>query len=84
MQVHLAGHDDSGPVLIDTHGAPVPDPVWRLFERTVPRLPECAVLIEWDNNIPTWERLCAEASRARRVAARARARVEPVRRTALA
>ena len=67
VQVHLAGHDDSGEILVDTHGAPVPPPVWRLFERVLPLLPPCSVMIEWDNEIPAWERLVQEAARARRI-----------------
>lgn len=66
-QIHLAGHDASGPVVVDTHGAPVPDPVWNLFAEVAPLLPECSVLVEWDNDLPSWDRLKAEADRARRV-----------------
>lgn len=65
VQVHLAGHDDSGPVLIDNHGAPVCDPVWDLYREVNLRLPRRSVLIEWDTHLPPVERLLDEADRAR-------------------
>ena len=33
QQIHLAGHENHGDYLIDTHDHPVPDPVWRLYAR---------------------------------------------------
>ncbi|HYC78502.1 MAG TPA: DUF692 domain-containing protein [Planctomycetota bacterium] len=72
VQVHLAGHDASGPILVDTHGAPVPDPVWDLFADVAPLLPPCSVLVEWDNDVPSLARLLEEADRARAVWAGAR------------
>ena len=67
FQVHLAGHDASGPVVIDTHGAPVPDPVWKLFSEVAPLLPDCSILVEWDNHLPDWPVLLAEAERAKSI-----------------
>lgn len=67
FQIHLAGHSRSGEMLIDTHDHPVPDGVWALFERTVERLGPISTLIEWDDEIPTYERLLQEAARARRI-----------------
>jgi uncharacterized protein len=83
-QVHLAGHDASGPVVVDTHGAPVPDPVWELFADVAPLLPECSILVEWDNHLPEWEVLEAEAARARRVWTKARAKKPAAAKEALA
>jgi uncharacterized protein (UPF0276 family) len=77
FQVHLAGHDASGSVVIDTHGAPVPDPVWKLFAEVAPLLPECSVLIEWDNHLPSWATLEAEAKRAKEIWTRARGPASP-------
>lgn len=71
-QVHLAGHSDLGTHLFDTHSAPVCDEVWDLFAHTIARLPGVPVLIEWDAEIPPFERLEAEAATAGRVASRAR------------
>ncbi len=63
-QVHLAGHTDCGTHLFDTHSAPVCDDVWDLFAATIVRLPGVPVLIEWDAEIPPFERLEAEAQQA--------------------
>lgn len=77
-EIHLAGHDrDASPgevLLIDAHGSPVADPVWRLYERTIARLGPVATLIEWDNNVPDWPILRAEADRADAAIARLRAK----------
>ncbi len=71
-QIHLAGHTDCGTHLFDTHSEPVCDEVWSLFERVVARLPGVPVLIEWDADVPPFERLEEEASRAAAIARRAR------------
>jgi uncharacterized protein (UPF0276 family) len=73
-QLHLAGHSDLGTHLFDTHSAPVCDDVWDLFAHTIARLPGVPVLIEWDEEIPPFERLEAEAQTASRVAAAAHAK----------
>ena len=65
FQIHLAGHSVSGEILIDTHDHPVPDPVWSLYERVIERLGEVSTLIEWDDRIPSYERLLEEADKAR-------------------
>ncbi|MFN2375551.1 MAG: DUF692 domain-containing protein [Candidatus Binatia bacterium] len=72
-QVHLAGHSDMGSHLFDTHSAPVCDEVWSLFAHVIARLPGVPVLIEWDEDIPPFERLELEATTAAKVAAGARA-----------
>jgi uncharacterized protein (UPF0276 family) len=63
-QMHLAGYEDRGDVLIDTHGAPVSEPVWTLFEQAVRRFPGVPVCIEWDADIPPFAVLEAERRRA--------------------
>lgn len=37
QQIHLAGHQDHDRYLVDTHGHPVPDPVWDLYRAAVRR-----------------------------------------------
>jgi len=64
-QFHLAGHSDRGTHLLDTHDAPVSAPVWALYERALARFPGVSTLIEWDEHLPSFEELCAEAERAR-------------------
>jgi uncharacterized protein len=67
-QIHLAGHRDCGRYLIDTHDAPVSEPVWALYERAVRRFGAVPTMIERDDNIPAIEDLVSELNRARRLA----------------
>ena len=66
-QIHLAGHSSSGDLLIDTHDHPVPTPVWRLYRAAVRRFGRVSTLVEWDDQIPPFEELLAEANRAREI-----------------
>jgi len=68
-QIHLAGHEDHGEYLIDTHDQPVSDPVWDLYAYTVGRLSAVPTMIERDDNIPPLPELLAELERARTLAA---------------
>ena len=75
-EIHLAGHtedvDDAGDrLLIDSHDGPVIDAVWDLYNLAVKRTGAVPTLIEWDNDIPPWSVLLAEAERANSVMARA-------------
>lgn len=68
-EIHVAGFaedvdDDGARLLIDAHCAPVSDPVWRLFERALSRRGPIPTLVEWDNDIPSWPILRAQARRA--------------------
>ncbi|MDJ1008812.1 MAG: DUF692 domain-containing protein [Paracoccaceae bacterium] len=68
-EIHLGGHsedaDDHGaPLLIDSHDAPVVDPVWALYAHTIARGGRKPTLIEWDSDLPDWPVLRAEAERA--------------------
>ncbi len=74
QQIHLAGHENHGDYVIDTHDHPVPDPVWDLYAAAVRRFGNVATMIERDANIPPLEELCAELAAARAVAAQALAR----------
>ncbi len=67
-EIHLAGFavDDAGGerLLIDSHGAAVDDAVWRLYERLIGRVGARPTLIEWDRDVPAWDVLHAEATKA--------------------
>ena len=68
-EIHLGGHDaqadDAGrPLLIDSHGAPVADPVWTLYAEVIAAAGPLPTLIEWDTDVPDWPVLAAEAGRA--------------------
>ena len=69
-EIHLGGHfedrdDLDAPLLIDAHGTPVAEIVWQLYARTLARIGAVPTLIEWDNDVPTFSVLAAEAARAR-------------------
>lgn len=67
-EIHLAGHkeerDGAATVLIDDHGSPVAESVWRLYAYAVSRLGPRPTLIEWDADIPPLGRLLDEAAKA--------------------
>ncbi len=68
-EVHLGGHapsedETSAPLLLDAHDRPVADPVWALYRRLIQRTGPVPTLIEWDNDVPEWPVLLAEALRA--------------------
>ncbi len=78
-EIHLSGHsetvDDAGaPLLIDSHDTPVKDPVWALYEELIGRIGPVASLVEWDNDVPEWPVLRAEAEAADAILKRAAAR----------
>lgn len=71
-EVHLAGYaqiadDDGAALLIDTHDRAVQPAVWSLYERVVARWKPLPTLIEWDNDVPAWPHLHAEADKAERI-----------------
>ena len=77
-EIHLAGHEieadeSGGPLLIDAHNNPVADAVWTLYARVLARSGPLPTLIEWDNDVPAWPVLAAEAARADAVLAKCRA-----------
>ena len=61
VQIHLAGHQNLGRYIIDTHDGHVIDPVWDLYRETIRRAGSVSTLIEWDDRIPELEVLLAEA-----------------------
>ena len=66
-QFHLAGHSDKGTYLLDTHDAPVPEPVWDLYRAAVRRFGRVPALVEWDDHVPALEELVAESRRAQEI-----------------
>ena len=66
-EIHVAGHERNGAVLIDTHGSQVCEEVWELYRLAIARLGPLPTLVEWDNNIPSLATLVAESQRARRI-----------------
>jgi uncharacterized protein len=67
VQIHLAGHTDKGKYLLDTHSDHVCDDVWSLYRRACRRIGPCSTLIEWDDCIPDFPVLLAEADKAKAI-----------------
>lgn len=60
QEIHLAGHSQADGFLLDTHDAPVIDPVWALLERAWQRFGPQPTLLERDGNIPPLAELLTE------------------------
>jgi len=65
VQYHLAGHTNKGTHILDTHSDHAIDEVWELYRRAWKRTGPVATLYEWDEDIPEFEVLHAEARKAR-------------------
>ncbi|HWU40726.1 MAG TPA: DUF692 domain-containing protein, partial [Candidatus Acidoferrum sp.] len=63
-QIHIAGHSKFEKYILDTHDHPVIDPVWKLYDHAISRIGPTATLLEWDDRIPSFERVHAEARKA--------------------
>ena len=63
-QIHIAGHSTFEKYILDTHDHPVIDPVWALYEKAITRTGHTATLLEWDQHIPSFEEVHAEARKA--------------------
>ena len=68
-EIHVGGHDEDtddqgAPLLIDSHAKPVIDPVWDLLRHVLGQTGPAPILVEWDNDVPDWPTLLAEAERA--------------------
>ena len=68
-QIHLAGHSQGETLLIDTHDAPVPVPVWALYAAALAQIGPVATMIERDDAIPPLAELLTELEMARQIAA---------------
>lgn len=61
-EIHLAGFEEEGDSLIDTHSRPVQAPVWQLYAEALKSVPEAVrTLIEWDSDLPPLSSLLEEA-----------------------
>ncbi len=77
-QIHIAGHSKYRRYILDTHDHPVIDPVWALYARAIERCGPTATLLEWDDNIPSFDEVHAEALKANRYLKRAAVPAAPV------
>jgi hypothetical protein len=59
--IHIAGHYNEAPdLIVDSHGAAVIDPVWRLLDLAYARFGAVPTLLERDFNIPPLAELVGE------------------------
>jgi uncharacterized protein (UPF0276 family) len=63
-QIHLAGHTHKGTHILDTHSDHVVDEVWRLYRRAYERMAAVSTLLEWDEAVPSFDVVHAEARKA--------------------
>jgi uncharacterized protein len=60
-EIHLAGYQDMGDIVIDDHGSRVHEPVWQVYRHAVQRLGPVPTLVEWDTDLPALDVLLDEA-----------------------
>jgi uncharacterized protein len=65
-QIHIAGHSKFEKYILDTHDHPVLPAVWKLYARAIERCGPTATLLEWDDNIPSFDEVHGEALKANR------------------
>lgn len=66
VQIHLAGHTEKGTHAIDTHTGHVIDAVWDLYAEVIRRAGPISTLLEWDQDIPSFEVVHDEVRKAAR------------------
>lgn len=64
-QIHVAGHTHQRTHILDSHIGPVPDPVWALYTEAIRLGGPVSTLLEWDEEIPSFEVAHAEALKAK-------------------
>lgn len=65
LQIHLAGHSDKEKYLLDTHDTYVHDAVWQLYGEVYPKTRGVSTLLEWDENLISFEETWKEALKAK-------------------
>lgn len=65
LQIHLAGHSDRGTYVLDTHDDYVRDEVWAIYADVYPRTRGVSTLLEWDDNLLSFEETWQEALKAK-------------------
>ena len=65
-QMHIAGHSKYEKYILDTHDHAPIDPVWRLYAKAIELVGTTATLLEWDDLIPSFDEVHAEALKAKK------------------
>lgn len=66
LQIHLAGHQDFGSHVIDTHDQAVCNEVWEIYAQVYPKTKGVSTLLEWDDNFISFEHTWQEALKAKK------------------
>lgn len=66
-EVHLAGYQQKDGFLLDCHNHPICEDVWQLYNTLTKKIGPIATLIEWDNDLPTWQVLVKEQQKAQAI-----------------
>jgi uncharacterized protein (UPF0276 family) len=74
-QIHIAGHTKHPTHILDTHDAPVISPVWRIYAEAIKICGPTATLLEWDDKIPSFDEVHAEALKAKQFLPKSHAKV---------
>lgn len=77
QQIHLAGHQNNGDYIIDTHDAPVIGPVWDLYKYAITKLGAVSTMIERDDKMPELQELVDELDFAREIFANRTEKILP-------
>lgn len=79
-EIHLAGHSIDpalgASLLIDSHDSPVSQPVWELYAFAINRIGFRPTLVERDGNVPPFQELMAERTRAATILQKSRELVD--------
>ncbi len=75
LQYHLAGHTDKGTHLLDTHNDHVIEDVWELYRASYQRSGGRNTLLEWDEDIPSFDVVHTEALKAKKYRSAVREKV---------
>ncbi len=72
VQIHMAGHLAKEDIVLDTHGAPIADPVFDLLRYVLSKTTVCGITLERDQNLPPFDEILAELSAIKTIAAKAK------------
>ncbi len=67
LQYHIAGHNDHGTYILDSHDADIRQEVWDLYKKCIPIFGEVSTMIERDDDIPPLSELLSELNQAKTI-----------------
>ena len=68
VQIHMAGHENYGTYIIDTHNSPIIPEVLNLYQYTIQKMGLRNSMIEWDADIPELPILIQELEKLKTIA----------------